>query len=51
MFTVLYRHEQSDWQSTDAFLYVIEKPKHGNILLSLTLKETTLLNIFTIYTL
>ena len=42
MFTVLCRHAHFDRQSTEAFLYVIEKSnifKHVNILLSLTLKE------------
>ena len=46
--TVLCRHAHSDWQSTAAFLYVKGKSnilcKHKNILLSLTLKETTILN-------
>ena len=48
MVIVLCRHAHSDWQSTAAFLYVKGKSyilcKHKNILLSLTLKETTILN-------
>ena len=52
MFTVLCRHAHSYWQSIEAFVYGIGKSnvtKHGNILLSLTLKENTISNSFAIY--
>ena len=50
MFTVLCRHAHSYCQSIEAFVYGIGKSnvtKHGNILLSLTLKENTISNINT----
>ena len=43
MFTVLCRHTHSDWQNTEAFLYVIGK---SNIILNKN--ETTISNILTI---
>jgi len=54
MFIVLCRLAHSDWQNTAAFIYVIGNSniilcKHGNILLSLTLKGNTISNFFTIY--
>ena len=48
MFTVLCRHAHSDWQHTEAFLYVIGKSNlcnQGNKLLALTLKGNTIQNI------
>jgi len=32
MFTILYSHVHSDWQSTEAFLYVIENIEKSNIM-------------------
>ena len=52
MSTVLCRHAHFDWQNTEVFLYVIESHilcKHGNILVSLTLKENTISKSYTIY--
>ena len=46
MFTIWCRHAYSDWQSTEAFIYVIGK---SNIMLTWTfiivLKENTISNI------
>jgi len=52
MLTVLCRHAHFDWQSTVAFVMLLESLmlcKHGYILLYLTLKENTISNLFIIY--
>ena len=43
MFTVLYRHMHSDWQSTEVFLYVIGK---SNIMLTWRAKGRALMKMY-----